>query len=108
MIGWGKNGSLAIVLVCLAMMLTLVASWAADAEKPHPHQGVLVPYEPTPLTVSLDVEQRENLADGKLVIMTIEEEDTGGTGIGVIDIAGYWNFHVNHAIHVGEQRQGKF
>ena len=87
MLGWGKGGSLGTVLVCLTLTLSVPTSWAADPGKPHPHQGVLEPYEPTPLTVPLDEKQQERLADGKLVIMTIEKGDSGGTGIGIIDIA---------------------
>ena len=68
-------------------ILAASCAGAADAGKPHPHQGVLAPYEPVPLDIALDQEQLERLADGKLVIMTIEAEESGGTGIGVIDIA---------------------
>lgn len=60
---------------------------AADKDKPHPHKGVLTPYEPLAMDITLDQEQLERLADGELVQMTIENEDSGGTGFGVIDIA---------------------
>lgn len=81
--GLGRAGFLMFVLAALATC----PAWAADANKPHPHQGALDPYEPVPLDISLDQEQLERLADGKLVRMTIEAEESGGTGIGVIDIA---------------------
>ena len=60
---------------------------AADKDKPHPHKGVLTPYKPLAMDITLDQEQLERLADGELVQMTIENEDSGGTGFGVIDIA---------------------
>jgi hypothetical protein len=86
----GERGRRAIRLaatVILGVFAMAEPAPAADAGKPHPHRGVLAPYEPGPLEVTLDDNQREDLAKGKLVIMTIEKEDTGGTGIGVIDIA---------------------
>lgn len=80
-------GLAAVVLLGGAVFIGVKPAAAADPEKPHPHQGVLVPYEAGPLIVALDDEQREKLAEGKLVHMTIKHEDKGGTGIGVIDIA---------------------
>jgi len=60
---------------------------AADPDKPHPHRGILTPYEVEPLFIALNAEQLEKLAEGKIVHMTIKKKDTGGTGIGVVDIA---------------------
>lgn len=81
--GTGKAGLAAFVFWGLAA----VAVAPAEEIKPHPHQGILPPYEPMPLDITLDEKQLERLADGKLVIMTIQKAETGGTGIGVIDIA---------------------
>jgi hypothetical protein len=81
--GMGKTSLAFFVFLSLAASLV----WAADANQPHPHQGILPPYEPVPPEIVLDEKQRERLADGKIAIMTIEAEDTGGTGIGAVDIA---------------------
>lgn len=71
------------LLPCLALAS---AVFAADADKAHPHQGVLTPYEPGPLNFELDQKQQEKLADGDLVIATVETADTGGRGVAVLDI----------------------
>jgi ribosome-associated toxin RatA of RatAB toxin-antitoxin module len=82
-----KADMVAMVLLCLSISLMAAPAGADNGNEPHPHQGVLAPYEPNPLDITLDEEQLERLAEGKLVIMTIENADTGGTGIGIIDIA---------------------
>jgi hypothetical protein len=71
----------------IILLLAVAAVRGADPGKPHPHQGILPPYEPGPLDITLEEEHRERLADGKLVIITIEKTDSGGTGIGISDIA---------------------
>jgi len=76
-----------VVLFSLIFSMTSDPVAAADEEKPHPHRGILPPYEPVAMDINLDTEQLQQLADGELVQMTIEDEKTGGTGIGVIDIA---------------------
>ena len=60
---------------------------AADPGEPHDHQGKLAPYEPGAIQVELSDKDREKLAEGDLVIITIEDEDTGGRGIAIQDIA---------------------
>jgi hypothetical protein len=87
MMGWGKTDLVALILLGLAISLVAPQAAADDNKNPHPHQGVLPPYEPVPLNITLHEEQLERLAEGELVIMTIEKADSGGTGIGVIDIA---------------------
>ncbi len=67
--------------------LAFSATAAADEIKPHPHRGILPPYDPVPMDIVLDEEQLEELVDGEIVQMTIENEEGGGRGIGVIDIA---------------------
>jgi hypothetical protein len=75
------------VIFCLVMVLTAGLVAAADDDKPHSHQGILPPYEPVAMNIILDKEQLQQLVDGELVQMTIEDEKSGGKGIGVIDIA---------------------
>jgi hypothetical protein len=60
---------------------------AADANEPHDHRGKLKPYEPGTIDHELTDEQQKKLAAGDLVIITIEDEDIGGRGIAVLDIA---------------------
>ena len=71
----------------LAFLPAFTPAFAADADKPHPHQGLLEPYEAGPLGIALDDEELEDLARGALVIITIEDEDSGGRGIAIQDIA---------------------
>lgn len=73
-------------LVALFLILPLASAFAADAGKPHPHQGLLKPYEPGTIKVELTADHHEKLAQGDLVIITIEDEDTGGRGIAILDI----------------------
>ena len=73
--------------VVLAILMFASAALAADAGKPHPHQGLLKPYDAGPLDITLDDEKLKDLAKGDLVIITIEDEDTGGRGIAIQDIA---------------------
>jgi len=70
----------------LSILALAVASHAAEADKPHEHQGIFAPYEAGPLNIELSADDREDLAKGRLVIMTIESGDSGGRGIGVLDI----------------------
>lgn len=60
---------------------------AADPDESHDHQGKLAPYRPGAIEVELSDKDREKLAEGDLVIITIEDEDTGGRGIAIQDIA---------------------
>ena len=76
-----------VILFSLIFTMTAGLATAADEIKPHPHRGILPPYDPVPMDIVLDEEQLEELAEGDLVQMTIEDEEGGGTGIGVIDIA---------------------
>ncbi len=76
-----------VVLFSLIFAVTAGPVTGDDSVKPHPHQGILPPYEPVAMDIILDEEQLEELADGDLVQMTIENEKAGGRGIGVIDIA---------------------
>ena len=80
-----KYLSVASVWVVISSLVFSVA--AEDSVKPHPHQGILPPYEPVAMDITLDEDQLEELADGDLVQMTIEDINGGGRGIGVVDIA---------------------
>lgn len=77
------------VMFLFLAVCSCTGALAGDDEVPgpHPHQGILKPYDPAPPVIPLDEDQLEELADGDHVSMTIEDEDSGGTGIGVIDIA---------------------
>lgn len=84
----GRTTSWAAAIILAVCLSYGFAAWAgADPDQPHPHQGILPPYEPGAMDIALDDEQLEKLGKGKLVRMTIESEDTGGTAIGVMDIA---------------------
>lgn len=76
--------SLALTLAVILAATDLQAE--ADPHKPHPHRGVLEPYAAEPIDIELNGEQLERLAEGKLVILTIEAED-GGKGVGIQDVA---------------------
>ena len=78
--------ALAILLVAGGLLAAACCVLAADANEPHPHRGVLEPYQAAPIDVELTEKQKAQLAVGELVIMTIEHED-GGKGVGIQDIA---------------------
>ncbi len=83
-----RTGTITLAMfLLLGSVISTDSGRAAEADQPHPHQGILKPYEPIKPTFDLDAEQLERLAKGKLVSMTIEDEESGGTGIGIIDIA---------------------
>jgi len=74
------------------IILLLLPAWAAvaaaaDPETPHEHQGLLRPYEAGPIDIQLENVHLEKLAKGDLVIITIEEDQGGGRGIAILDIA---------------------
>jgi hypothetical protein len=77
---WKLSSGMAILSLVLVMTVL-----AADPDQPHPHQGILQPYDVMP-EVTLDAEQLEKLADGDIVIMTVENDEGDGRGIAVIDI----------------------
>jgi hypothetical protein len=79
----GRRTAAATVLLIL---MVPIAAEAADPGKPHPHQGVLTPYEAGPVEIELTEDQLKRLGEGKLVIMTIESEG-GGRGLGIQDVA---------------------
>ena len=73
----------------LLVLVGLVASpaFAADATKPHPHQGVLAPYKGAPPMLELTNDDLAQLARGQTVRKQTKDEDgTGGRGIAVQDV----------------------
>ncbi len=87
MMKWRKAGPTILVFMSAVVLFSLGLADAADPDLPHPHRGVLEPYELEPIGIALSAEQREKLAEGEVVHMTIKKEDKGGTGIGVVDIS---------------------
>ena len=80
-------GLWALVILTVMTVHHFGSSIAADPDIPHPHRGILAPYELIPISIELNDKQSEKLAAGKIAHMTIEKEEKGGTGIGVVDIA---------------------
>ena len=75
------KGSLSVLL----LLVTSMAAQAADPEKPHPHQGIVPPFEGVPPRVSLSEEEESRLARGEAVLTTLEGE-SGGRGTAVRDV----------------------
>lgn len=62
---------------------------AADATRPHPHQGVLKPYNGAPPRPTLTPDELAKLAEGKAVLkqeQTATGDGAGGRGIAIQDI----------------------
>lgn len=68
------------------MLLLVLAALAADATRPHPHQGVVTPYTAAPPPVALSEADKTTLAGGK-VILKQAQVTSGGRGIAIMDIA---------------------
>ena len=69
----------------LGLVMMSLAAHAADSQKPHPHQGLVTPYEGAPPTVVLSDEEEARLARGEAVLIT-RETAGGGRGIAVRDV----------------------
>jgi len=84
---WTGAGVAALFSLLLSLCtVTLVQSgWAADASRPHPHQGLVPPFEGRPPSVTLDRAQKAQLAAGDAVLTTMED-DVGGRGIAIQDV----------------------
>ena len=67
---------------------------AADADSPHPHQGIVEPFRGLPTPPVLDPDQLQTLARGDAVLTTLKNGD-GGRGMAIQDIqatpATVWN-----------------
>ena len=81
MTGAGLKRSLWVLCFLMACM----AAQAADPEKPHPHQGIVPPFEGVPPRVTLSEEEESRLARGEAVLTTLEGE-SGGRGTAVRDV----------------------
>ncbi len=72
-------------LLLLLLLVPHDTAWAADANKPHPHQGVLKPYPQPPKPTPLSAADIKTLESGEPVYKTTEGE-TGGRGVAVFRI----------------------
>ncbi len=62
-----RTGTITLAMfLLLGSVISTDSGRAAEADQPHPHQGILKPYEPIKPTFDLDAEQLERLAKGKL------------------------------------------
>jgi len=71
------------------MLLSLLAAlpaYAADATRPHPHQGVVTAYKGAPPPVSLSDADKVSLAAGKVVLKQ-QQVESGGRGVAMMDIS---------------------
>ena len=69
----------------LAFLASCGTLHAAEPASPHPHQGVIDPFEGKPVVPDLGPEQLAALARGE-AILTTEEEGHGGRGVAIQDI----------------------
>lgn len=73
-------------LLCLCFLLFASGgAQAADANKPHDHQGKIKPFRVPPNQFDLSPEETASLAAGKPVRKTIKG-DGGGRGLAIIDV----------------------
>ena len=72
-------------LAVLGLLLVSMPALAADPEKPHPHQGIVPPFEGVPPRVTLSDKDESRLARGEAVLTMLEEE-SGGRGTAVRDV----------------------
>ena len=79
-----RNLSLRHIAVFLILLVNLSAQ-AADPLKPHPHQGIVTPFEGSPPRVTLSEEEEARLSRGEAVLTTLEEA-SGGRGTAVRDV----------------------
>lgn len=89
---------LAALLLSIALS---TAAYAADATKPHAHQGVLAAYKGAPPVPSLTADDLATLAAGQPVLKQQKMDDSSGRGIAVQDIhaepAVIWSKITNYA-----------
>ena len=72
-------------LLLLFLLVASMVAQAADPQKPHPHQGIVPPFEGAPPRVTLSEEEESRLARGEAVLTTLEGE-SGGRGTAVRDV----------------------
>ena len=74
----------------LGMALVIWGSgdaWAADANKPHEHRGLVKPFKGAPPELKLTAADQKVLASGKPLRKRLAQTDSGGRGVAVQDIA---------------------
>jgi len=72
-------------LAASLLLLLAAASMAANVDAPHPHQGLVEPYPPTPPSIALDAAQLATLARGESVLTQLEL-GSGGRAAAIQDI----------------------
>ncbi len=72
-------------LFALALCLCAAPALAASEDTPHPHQGVVTPYNGAPPVLALSADDLATLATGAMIKKQIEAE-SGGRGIVVQDV----------------------
>jgi hypothetical protein len=81
--------------------LTVVA-FAADANSPHEHQGIVPPYKGAPPPVPLSPEEQATLAGGQMVLKQVRTGN-GGHGVVFMDIHAspdtLWSRIVNYGMY---------
>lgn len=70
----------------LFLFLLAPPALAADASKPHEHQGVIKPYQGAPPAVPLTAADKAKLEQGKPVMKTFEEGEAGGRGVAIFRV----------------------
>lgn len=73
-------------MLLIALSLVSAVAWAADADKPHPHQGIVTAYEGAPPRVELTDDELATLARGEAVRKQVQYGSGGGRGVAVMDI----------------------
>ena len=73
-------------LLVLAAVLSSSVAFAASADKPHPHRGIVDAYEGAPPTVDLSDTDLATLASGEAVRKQVQYGGSGGRGVAVMDI----------------------
>ena len=85
MMQYGNSFRRAFLMLGATALLGAGAALAADANKPHPHHGVLEPFTGAPPKVKLTPAQEARLAAGKSV-QTQTRGKTGGRGMAIQDV----------------------
>lgn len=84
------------------LLVLTVAALAADAGKPHRHQGIVAAYKGAPPAVTLAAEESAKLDAGEMVLKQVRSGN-GGTGVAFMDIAAtpetIWSRITNYAMY---------